>query len=41
MELPEALTIANQINGTLIGKSIANIIAAHIPLQPASPAPVR
>jgi len=29
LELPEAITIADQINKTLRGKSIANVIAAY------------
>ncbi len=31
LELPEAITIAGQINRTLYGKSISNVIAAHTP----------
>ena len=31
LELPEAVTIAGQINRTLYGKSISNVIAAHTP----------
>lgn len=31
LELPEAITIAGQINRTLYGKSISNVIAAHSP----------
>jgi len=31
IELPEALTIAGQINDTIYGKRIVNVIAAHTP----------
>jgi formamidopyrimidine-DNA glycosylase len=31
LELPEALTIANQINNTIVGKRITNVTAAYTP----------
>ncbi len=31
IEIPEALTIANQINNTILGKKIINVVASHTP----------
>ncbi|MFA6939564.1 MAG: endonuclease VIII [Clostridiaceae bacterium] len=31
IEIPEALTLANQINNTISGKQIVNVVAAHTP----------
>ncbi|MDV3425730.1 MAG: endonuclease VIII [Bacillota bacterium] len=31
IEIPEALTLANQINNTINGKQIVNVVAAHTP----------